>query len=166
MKTTLNYDMIEYIMNIKDKEEKLDKIEKQQKKNYKFVINELKTTYYQIFDLNRDIVACEDFDERPLVSIIDYLNLRKKEIDDLSYNHHLQNLEDEVRQGYEYVMKELKKEPYGISGSLASFDKDCLMQYFQKEPVFSHKRFMRKYNKRLKEDFKEFDYYIFIKWDM
>ncbi len=41
----LKYDIIEYIMNIKDKEEKLDKIEITQKNNYKFLIKEYKISF-------------------------------------------------------------------------------------------------------------------------
>jgi hypothetical protein len=157
----LPFDILGYINDIKEQEEKLDKIEKQQRKNYKFVINELKTNFYNVFSRNNDIVECDDSEYRSFVSIIDYLNLRKEkfEYEAIEEFHYLQQLEGEIKEDfYSQVIKQINKEPYYIH------NKECLITYFEKKPKLSEFKIVRECSKRRIKEYEEnFEYYFFMK---
>jgi len=156
----LPFDILEYINDIKEQEEKLDKIEKQQRKNYKFVINELETNFYNVFDRNFDIVNDEQTIYLDCISIIDYLNIRKEKFDyeEIEYYHYLQQLEGEIKEDfYSQVIKQINKESYYIH------NKECLMGYFQKKPQLSNFRIIKESRKKCLKEYKEnFEYYFFI----
>jgi hypothetical protein len=157
----LPFDILGYINDIKEQEEKLDKIEKQQRKNYKFVINELETNFNNVFERNFDIVECDDSEYRSFVSIIDYLNLRKEKFEYESFEefHYLQQLESEVKEFYNQVIKQINKEKY-----YKSYNKECLMGYFEKTPYCPEGELFDKYGKRCIKEYEEnFEYYFFMK---
>jgi len=95
----LKYDIIEYIMNIKDKEEKLDKIETTQKNNYNFVIKELQISFKRVYRYNRR------HDEDPL-SIIDYVNLQDEKV--MMDIHHLTELKEDTETIKNILINELE----------------------------------------------------------
>tara|TARA_Y100001972_G_C7497226_1_gene251913 strand:+ start:106 stop:600 length:495 start_codon:yes stop_codon:yes gene_type:complete len=154
----LPYDIIGYINDIKEKEEKLDKIEKQQRKNHKYVINELKTNFYNVFKRNCDIVR-DDSNNRNFVSVIDYLNIRKEEFEyeQIENFHYLQQIEGEVKEDfYPQVIKQLNKE------SFYNHNKECLKAYFIKQPDLRIET-VNNYVKYRNNYIENFEYYFFMK---
>ena len=155
----LNYDMIEYIMNIKEKEEKLDKIEITQKNNYKFVIKELEISFNKTYRYNA-------FKGNPLtiidpISIVEYVKLQHDEI--ISY-HHLVELKEDI----ELIKQDLVQELDDLFLEAQEEDMDILPSnyYYEKNNIEYFERdldFFKRFTKEIKSTLPRYDNNIFAK---
>jgi len=152
----LNYDMIEYIMNIKEKEEKLDKIEITQKNNYKFVIKELEISFKKTYKYNAHT-------HNP-ISIVEYVKLQHDEI--LSF-HHLVELKEDVELIKNHFVQELDdlfleaQEDYiDILPSNYYYEKKFTQDYefFERDLDF-----FKRFTKEIKSTLPKYDINIFAK---
>jgi len=150
----LNYDMIEYIMNIKEKEEKLDKIEITQKNNYKFVIKELEISFKKTYKYNAN--------NRPYpISIVEYVKLQNDEI--LSF-HHLVELKEDVElikndlvQELDDLFLEAEEDYIDILPSNYYYEKNN-NEYFERDLDF-----FKRFTKEIKSTLPKYDINIFAK---
>jgi len=149
----LNYDMIEYIMNIKEKEEKLHKIEITQKNNYKFVIKELEISFKKTYRYNTRT--------RTPISIVEYVKLQDDEI--LSF-HHLVELKEDV----ELIKQDLVQELDDLFLEAEEEDMDILPSnyYYEKNNIEYFERdleFFKRFSKEIKSTIARYDIIIFAK---